>query len=39
MSDVPLSDAEIEGMHRGRISSGVETDEADIDEILYGREN
>lgn len=35
-SSVPLSDAEKEAMHRGRISSGVETDEDDIDEILYG---
>ncbi|MFB6359768.1 MAG: hypothetical protein ABEH59_00435 [Halobacteriales archaeon] len=32
---VPLSEAEKEAMQRGRISSGVETDEADIDEILY----
>jgi hypothetical protein len=35
-STVPLSEAEKEQMHRGRISSGVETDEDDIDEILYG---
>lgn len=35
-SSVPLSDAEKEAMHQGRISSGVETDEEDIDEILYG---
>ena len=33
---VPLSDGEIEAMGRGRISSGVETDEEDVDEILYG---
>lgn len=35
-STVPLSDTEKEAMARGRISSGVETDEEDIDEILYG---
>jgi predicted transcriptional regulator len=35
-STVPLSEAEKEQMRRGRISSGVETDEDDIDEILYG---
>lgn len=35
-SSVPLSDAEKKAMHRGRISSGVATDEDDIDEILYG---
>jgi hypothetical protein len=35
-SVVPLSDAEKEAMRRGRVSSGVETDEEDIDEILYG---
>lgn len=33
---VPLSADEKEAMHRGRISSGVETDEEDIDDILYG---
>jgi hypothetical protein len=33
---VPLSADEKELMHRGRISSGVETDEEDVDEILYG---
>lgn len=33
---VPLSEAEKEAMHRGRFSSGVETDEEDIDDILYG---
>ncbi|NHN46572.1 hypothetical protein G9464_03030 [Halostella sp. JP-L12] len=33
---VPLSDREKDAMRRGRISSGVETDEADIDDILYG---
>lgn len=35
-STVPLSEAEKEAMRAGRISSGVETDEEDIDEILYG---
>ncbi|WP_226007456.1 hypothetical protein [Natrinema salinisoli] len=33
---VPLSEAEKEAMGRNRFSSGVETDEDDIDEILYG---
>nr|WP_233752186.1 MULTISPECIES: hypothetical protein [Halostella] len=36
VSTVPLSDEEKEAMRRGRISSVVETDEADIDDILYG---
>jgi Mg2+ and Co2+ transporter CorA len=35
-STVPLSDGEKEAMQQGRISSGVETDEDDIDDILYG---
>jgi hypothetical protein len=35
-STVPLSSAEKEALKRGRFSSGVETDEEDIDEILYG---
>lgn len=35
-SAVPLSESEKEAMQRGRISSGTETDEGDIDEILYG---
>lgn len=35
-STVPLSEAEKEAMRAGRISSGIETDEEDIDEILYG---
>ncbi|NHN46566.1 hypothetical protein G9464_03000 [Halostella sp. JP-L12] len=35
-STVPLSDGEKDAMRRGRISSGVETDEADIDDVLYG---
>lgn len=33
---VPLSEEQKETMRRGRFSSGVETDEGDIDEILYG---
>ena len=33
---VPLSGAEKEAMRSGRISSGAETDEDDIDELLYG---
>ncbi len=35
-STIPLSEAEKEAMRRGRISSGVETDEEDVDETLYG---
>jgi len=35
-STVPLSEAETEAMRAERISSGVETDEADIDGIAYG---
>lgn len=35
-SAVPLSDSEKRAMRRGRFASGVETDEDDIDEILYG---
>ena len=35
-STVPLSDGEKEAIRGGRISSGVETDEEDIDVILYG---
>jgi hypothetical protein len=35
-SSVPLSAAEKEAMQEGRFSSGVETDEEDIDDILYG---
>ncbi|MDZ7850696.1 MAG: hypothetical protein U5K70_07850 [Halodesulfurarchaeum sp.] len=35
-STVPLSKAEISRMQAGRIESGVETTEDDIDEILYG---
>lgn len=33
---VPLSDEEIEAFHEGMIDSGKETDEDDIDDILYG---
>jgi len=35
-SSVPLSDAEKEAMREARFNSGVETDEDDIDDILYG---
>ena len=34
-STVPLSDAEKRQMQEGRVSSGIETDEDDIDDILY----
>jgi hypothetical protein len=33
---VPLSDDETERLSRGTFDSGVETDEDDIDDILYG---
>ncbi|MFC7042997.1 hypothetical protein [Halonotius sp. GCM10025705] len=33
---VALNEAAIEQFNKGKISSGVETDETDIDEILYG---
>lgn len=33
---VPLSESQKEAMRRGRFSSGVETDEEDVDEVLYG---
>jgi hypothetical protein len=33
---VPVSDAEREAFHEGTVSSGVETTEEDIDDILYG---
>ncbi|PGF17187.1 hypothetical protein CP556_14395 [Natrinema sp. CBA1119] len=33
---VPLSDAEKEAMRRNRFQSGLETDEDDIDDVLYG---
>ena len=32
-----LSEREIEAFNQGQFASGVETDEEDIDEILYGR--
>lgn len=35
-STIPLSEEQKEAMRRGRVSSGVETDEEDIDDILYG---
>lgn len=35
-STAPLSETEKEAMRRGRISSGEETSEEDIDDILYG---
>lgn len=35
-STVPLSDEEKAAMQDGRIQSGVETDEDDIDDVLYG---
>lgn len=34
--EAALSEAEVERFNEGMISSGVETDEEDIDEILYG---
>ncbi|MFW5917261.1 MAG: hypothetical protein ACOCRD_02495 [Halorubrum sp.] len=35
-SSVPLSNEEKAAMRRGRFNSGVETDEDDIDDVLYG---
>lgn len=35
-SAVPLSDEEKAAMQGGQFSSGTETDEDDLDEILYG---
>jgi hypothetical protein len=35
-SAVPLTEEEKTAMRGGRVSSGVETDEEDIDDILYG---
>ncbi len=35
-STVPLSESEKRAMQEGRFASGVETDEDDIDDILYG---
>mgnify|MGYP007039249712 FL=1 len=34
-STVPLSESEKEAMQRGRFSSGTETAESDIDDVLY----
>ena len=33
---VPLTEEKIEAFHEGMIDSGTETDEEDIDDILYG---
>jgi len=35
-STLPLSEEEKDQMRQGRVSSGVETDEEDIDDVLYG---
>jgi len=35
-STVPLSGEEKAAMRQGRFSSGVETDESDSDDVLYG---
>lgn len=35
-STVPLSDTEKDQLREARFSSGVETDEEDIDDLLYG---
>ena len=35
-STLPLTKEEKERMRQGRVSSGVETDEDDIDDVLYG---
>lgn len=35
-STVPLSEEEKAAMQRGRTSSGRETDEDDVDDVLYG---
>ncbi|ELY37712.1 hypothetical protein [Natronorubrum tibetense] len=35
-STVPLSESEKETMRRGRFRSGVDTDETDVDDVLYG---
>lgn len=34
-STLPLNEEEKEQMRQGRVSSGVETDEDDIDDVLY----
>jgi hypothetical protein len=33
---VPVTDADREAFHEGMVSSGVETAEEDIDDVLYG---
>jgi hypothetical protein len=35
-STLPLTEEEKAQMRQGRVSSGVETDEDDIDDVLYG---
>lgn len=35
-STVPLTEEQRKAMRRGQFSSGVETDEEDIDDVLYG---
>lgn len=35
-STVPLTEEQKEAMRRGQFSSGVETDEEDLDDVLYG---
>ena len=35
-SSVPLSEDEKAAMSEGRFASGVETDESDVDDVLYG---
>ncbi|WP_049926341.1 hypothetical protein [Halopiger goleimassiliensis] len=35
-STVPLSEDEKEAMREGRFRSGLDTDESDIDDVLYG---
>jgi len=35
-TSVPLSAAERAAFHEGTVASGTETDEEDVDEILYG---
>lgn len=34
-STLPLTEEEKEQMRQGRVSSGIETDEDDIDDVLY----
>lgn len=35
-SALPLSEDEIAAFHEGQFESGVETDESDVDDVLYG---